>query len=70
MFLYLKYNHHIDLDSRMKTISVNIDVILYSKELDDNQDGLFYKYEYGSLINQVKDLLESKDQLNEKGLHD
>ena len=54
----------------MKTISVNIDVILYSKELDDNQDGLFYKYEYGSLINQVKDLLESKDQLNEKGLHD
>lgn len=45
----------------MKTISVNIDVILYSKELDDNQEVLFYKYEYGNLINQVKDLLESKD---------
>ena len=54
----------------MKTISVNIDVILYSKELDDNQEGLFYKYEYGSLIDQAEDLLKSENYFNETGSYD
>lgn len=63
----------------MKTISVNIDVILYSKELDDDgyegveeddRDGLFYEYEYGSLIDQVEDLLKSENYFNETGSYD
>lgn len=63
----------------MKTISVNIDVILYSKELDDDgyegveeddRDGLFYEYEYGILIDQVEDLLKSENYFNETGSYD
>ena len=56
-----------------------IDMIFYSEELDDDgyegveeddRDGLFYEYEYGSLIDPAEDLLESENYFNGKGSYD
>ena len=63
----------------MKTMFDEIDMIFYSEELDDDgyegveeddRDGLFYEYEYGSLIDQAEDLLESENYFNGKGSYD
>ena len=55
------------------------DCVFYQEELpddgyegvdEDDRDGLFYEYEYGSLIDQAEDLLESENYFNEKGSYD
>ena len=57
----------------------DIDAIFYSEELDDDgyegveedyRDGLFYEYDYGSLIDRMEDLLESENYFNGKGSYD